>query len=88
MTTSPGEFPDDLSTAHELIRELGKTVHSQEHLIAKLQHQLEQLLRDRHGRKTEKVDPDQLLLFARDILAQAGPMPPSPPPPTPAGSKS
>ena len=43
MTITPNELPDDLATAHELIRELAKTVHAQEHLIAKLQHQLEQL---------------------------------------------
>jgi transposase len=59
MTTAPGEFPNDLVTAHELIRELAQTVHSQEHLIAKLQHQLEQLLRQRYGRKSEKLDPNQ-----------------------------
>jgi transposase len=68
MTTTPRKLPDDLATAHELIRELAKTVHTQEHLIAKLQHQLEQLLRHRYGRKSEKLDPDQLLLFAREIL--------------------
>jgi len=75
MTTSGCELPDDLSTAHELIRELAKTVHTQEHLIAKLQHQLEQLLRHRFGRKSEKIDPDQLLLFAREILAELGTAP-------------
>ncbi len=72
MTTTPNELPDDLATAHELIRELAQTVHTQEHLIAKLQHQLEQLLRQRYGRRSEKLDPDQLLLFAREILTAMG----------------
>jgi transposase len=72
MTTTPNELPDDLATAHELIRELAKTVHAQEHLIAKLQHQLEQLLRQRYGRRSEKLDPAQLLLFAREILTAMG----------------
>ena len=72
MTTIPNELPDDLATAHELIRELAKTVHAQEHLIAKLQHQLEQLLRQRYGRKSEKLDPAQLLLFAGEILTAMG----------------
>ena len=72
MTTTPNELPDDLATAHELIRELAQTVHAQEHLIAKLQHQLEQLLRQRYGRKSEKLDPAQLLLFAREILTAMG----------------
>src|SRR4051812_41449427 len=70
MTTAPCDLPDDLATAHELIRELAETVHTQGHLIAKLRHQLEQLLRHRFGRKSEKLDPAQLLLFAREILAE------------------
>ena len=89
MTTTACDLPDDLATAHELIRELAKTVHTQGHLIAKLQHQLEQLLRQRYGRKTETIDPAQLLLFAREILAAGEtttpePSPPSETPPTPA----
>src|SRR3954462_14945986 len=80
MTTTACDLPDDLATAHELIRELAKRVHTQGHLIAKLQHQLEQLLRHRFGRKSEKLDPAQLLLFAREILAELGAAPaPSPP---------
>src|SRR4051794_31431984 len=70
MTTTPCDLPDDLATAHELIHELAKTVHTQGHLIAKLQHQLEQLLRHRFGRKSERLDPAQLLLFAREVLAE------------------
>lgn len=75
MTTAARDLPDDLATAHEQIRRLAETVHAQEHLIAKLQHQLEQLLRNRYGRKSEKIDPDQLLLFAREILAELGTAP-------------
>jgi transposase len=75
MTTRESDLPDDLSTAHELIRQLAQTVHTQEHLIAKLQHQLEQLLRHRYGHKSEKIDPAQLLLFAREILAELGAAP-------------
>src|SRR3954451_22489456 len=89
MITPADPLPDDLETAHQLIRELLETLGQQIHLNAKLQHQLEQLLRQRYGRKGERVDPAQLLLFAREILAQAepepapqpGPVPESPPPP-------
>jgi transposase len=47
------------------------------------------LLRHRFGRKSEKIDPDQLLLFAREILAEmqtepAAPAPPADAPPAPA----
>jgi hypothetical protein len=86
MTPGDAALPDDLDTAHRQIREPAETLRQQNHLIAKLQHQLEQLLRDRHGKKAEKVDPDQLLLFARDILAQAEPMSAPTQPPAPAVS--
>src|SRR5579859_6560570 len=88
MITPADPLPDDLETAHQLIRELLETLSQQIHLNAKLQHQLEQLLRQRYGRKGERVDPAQLLLFAREILAQAEPAPvpdPAPEPTSPPG---
>jgi transposase len=86
MITLADPLPDDLETAHQLIRELLKTLAQQIHLNDKLQHQLEQLLRQRYGPKGERIDPAQLLLFAQEILAQAetAPTPASPPEPAPA----
>ena len=86
MTPGDATLPDDLDTAHRQIREQAETLRQQGHLIARLQHQLEQLLRQRYGRKGETVDPDQLLLFAHDILAQAEPMAPAPQSPAPPAS--
>jgi transposase len=89
MITPADPLPDDLETAHQLIRELLETLGQQIHLNAKLQHQLEQLLRQRYGRKSERVDPAQLLLFAQEILAQAEPTTqpdPVPEPPPPPGA--
>jgi transposase len=83
MITLADPLPDDLETAHQLIRELLKTLAQQLHLNEKLQHQLEQLLRQRYGRKTEQIDPAQLLLFAQEILAQAEPTPAPIPTPEP-----
>jgi transposase len=83
MVTLADPLPDDLETAHQLIRELLKTLAQQVHLNEKLQHQLEQLLRQRYGPKTERIDPAQLLLFAQEILAQAEPAPAPPPTPEP-----
>ena len=74
MTPGDATLPDDLDTAHRQIREQAEALRQQAHLIARLQHQLERLLRQRYGKKGEKVDPDQLLLFAQDILARAEPM--------------
>ena len=87
MTPGDAALPDDLDTAHRQIREQAETLRRQGELIAGLRHQLEQLPRDRHGKEGEAVDPGRLLLFARDILAQAEPMSPAPRPPAPAGSK-
>ena len=64
-------LPDDLETAHQFIRALLATLHQQTHLVDKLQHQLEQLLRQRFGKKSEKLDPNQLLLFARQLMEAA-----------------
>src|SRR5260370_12387880 len=92
MTTTRGELPPDLDSCHQLIRELLESLAEQTHLNEKLQHQLEQLLRQRYGRKTETIDPAQLLLFAREILAPSEPTaqetlptdtPPAPAPPHP-----
>ena len=79
MTQPAATLPVDIDTAHRQIREQAETLRQQAQLIAKLQHQLEQLLRQRYGQKSEKVDPAQLLLFAHEILAQAEPTPPPTP---------
>ncbi len=84
-------LPDDLDAAHRLIHELFATLRQQIQLNAKLQHQLEQLLKQHYGRKGERIDPDQLLLFAREVLAQTGTQTSEPTPPTtpnPAKPKS
>jgi transposase len=79
------DLPTDLDSCHSLIRELLETLHQQGLLIGHMQHQLERLLRQRFGRSSEKIDPDQLLLFAADILAQADATPATEPQSGPAG---
>lgn len=81
-------LPDDIESAHRIIRELLASLHQQAHLNEKLQHQLEQLLRRLYGKKSEKLDPNQLLLFAREILEAGGPeITPEPKPPVPSPAK-
>src|SRR5437763_11344956 len=77
MTTPDADspLPDDIESAHRLIRELLATLRQQTHLNENLQHQLEQLLRRLYGRKSEKLDPNQLLLFAQEIVDAGGPEP-------------
>jgi transposase len=88
MTHGDATLPGDLGTAHRQIHELVETLRQQSHLIAKLQHQLEQLLRQRYGRKGERLDPDQLLLFAQEILAGVEPTPPASPEPKTVATKA
>jgi len=86
MTTLDADtpLPDDIESAHRLIRELLVSLHQQAHLNEKLQHQLELLLRRLYGQKSEKLDPDQLWLFAREVLEASGPSPTPESQPTPA----
>jgi len=55
------------------VRELTKAVESAQQIIKKQQHQLEQLLKRLYGSKSEKYDPDQLLMDA--LLLQSLPDP-------------
>jgi hypothetical protein len=79
MTTPADELPTDLETCHQLIRELLATLRQQTFLNEKLQHQLERLLRRIYGQKAERIDPGQLLLFAREVLEAGGEAPPTGP---------
>jgi transposase len=91
MTTLDADspLPDDIESAHRLIRELLATLRQQTHLNESLQHQLEQLLRRLYGKKSEKLDPGQLLLFAQEVVDAGGPeVKPGPGPgPTPAAAR-
>jgi transposase len=86
-------LPDDLESAHRLIRELLATLLQKTYLTEQLQRQLEQLLRQIYGKKSEKLDPNQLLLFAREFLEastlepEATPEPETIPEPAPAPAK-
>jgi len=75
MSADDPPLPDDLATARSMIGELTRTVHQQNQLIAKLQHQLEQMLRQKFGKKGEAADSAQLLLFAPDVVEPPAPGP-------------
>jgi transposase len=46
---------------HTQIEELSRKLHSSERKVTMLQHQVEQLLRRIYGRRSEKMDPNQLM---------------------------
>lgn len=70
------QLPDDPSLLKQLIAQLLDSLRSLQRQNEQITHRLQQLLRARFGPKAEKIDPAQLLLFARQILAE---LPPSTP---------
>jgi len=78
QSTVTATLPADLSTCHAMIRQLMEAHQQQTRLIDGLQNQLNQLLRRMYGRSSEKLDPNQLALFA-EMLKQLQPDEPMPP---------
>ena len=60
------------------IEELTKKLHSTERQLKMVQHQVEQLLRRVYGRRSEKLDPNQLMFdgLVLEALDQPSPQPP------------
>jgi transposase len=78
-------LPADVATCHAMIRQLLQGQHEQSRTIHQLEHQLHELLRKLYGRSSEKLDPNQLALFAEMLgqLQSQTPAPPAPPPQPP-----
>ena len=97
-TTSPDELPDDLATLKRMVLMLLANIDLLTHEKLDLKHQLENMKHRLFGRKSEKLDEHQLLLFA-DLLQQVQltesavkceepkPAAPSRPRPKPTGRK-
>lgn len=90
-------LPDDVAQCHQLIAhldaincELARTIEEEQRLRARLQQQVDLLLKRLYGPRAERVDPAQLLLFAREFAAaqeqEAAPEEETPAP-TPAVNK-
>jgi transposase len=74
------EQATDLIEQQQLqIEELTKKLHSTERKMSMLQHQVEQLLRRLYGRRSEKLDPNQLMFDELILEALDQPVPPPPP---------
>ena len=74
--TTPLALPDDLAACHALILQLMEELHKVQGENGRMEHQLQQLLRRLYGRSAEKIDPNQLALFAemlQQIQAQEPP---------------
>ena len=72
-STEAKTFPNDVNLCHTLIKELFESLGKYEKKVGRLQHTIEQLLRQRYGRKSERledIDPALLLPFIQDYIKE------------------
>ncbi len=72
-STDATTLPTDINLCHTLIKELLESLGKSEKSNRRLQHTLEQLLRHRYGRRSERledIDPALLLPFIQDYLKE------------------
>ena len=66
-------LPNDINLLKQMVAELLASLQNKEQRIGKLQHYLEQLLRQRYGRKSERledIDPELLLPFMQEYVKE------------------
>ncbi len=87
MATDPKDLPSDPAALQQmLLRTLAQLDATQAALAAKeyelerVRHWLQQMLRHRYGQKRERVDENQLFLFAAEIASRGEEPPPEPKP--------
>src|SRR5580692_7031512 len=69
MEIDPHRLPSEVSLLQQIVLQLLQAVEDKDQLLARVQHQLAQLLRYRYGQKRERLDENQLFLFAAQIIA-------------------
>jgi hypothetical protein len=70
-TTPAAAIPDDVEALRQLVRELHEALHRQQRENEQLQHRLQLLLKARFGPRADRLNPNQLVLFATEIIEQA-----------------
>jgi transposase len=78
MEIDPNHLPNDPAALRELVLGLLAELHTKERDLARVRHMLEQLLRWRYGPKRERVDENQLFLFAAELVHANQDAPPAP----------
>ena len=68
MEIDPHNLPSEVNLLQQIVLQLLQTVEDKDQLLARVQHQLAQLLRYRYGQKRERIDENQLFLFAAQII--------------------
>lgn len=69
MEIDPHHLPAEVNLLQQIVLQLLQAVEDKDQLVARLQHQLAQLLRYRYGQKRERIDENQLFLFAAQLIA-------------------
>ncbi len=76
MDIDPNNLPQDAAKLRYLVASLLEDRDSQERRIRQLQHMPEQLLRARYGPRRERVNENQLFLFAAEVVGADKSAPP------------
>ena len=77
MEINPHQLPNDPAALRQMVvGRLGEAA-ERERKLRQLQHWVEQLLRARYGPRRERVEENQLFLFAAEIMAHGGKTPPA-----------
>ena len=63
MSMDAAPQPDNLTLCHQIMGEQQATIASLQARLARMEHYLEQLLRNKFGPRSERLDPSQLQLF-------------------------
>jgi transposase len=78
--TTAEQLPDDTATLKRMVLELLASLHQRDRDYEALRHRIDLLLRRLYGPRGERIDPNQLLLFAEMAAGQdAAPAPAEPP---------
>ena len=71
MEIDAHNLPEEAGLLRQIVLQLLGVVEEKDRLLERVQHQLQQLLRQRYGPKRERIDENQLFLFAAQIIAAA-----------------
>jgi hypothetical protein len=86
LTVDPSALPDDPAFLKQLVAQLFTELQQERARLAKLEHHMDLLLRKIYGRSSERLDPNQQLLFetaAEEEAEESAPKPEPSPEPAP-----
>ena len=71
MSTDASSLPNNVTACHALIAQQFSTIDDLQHKLSQLEHYVAQLVRARFGPRSERLDPNQLTLFAAAAVEDA-----------------